>query len=141
MKTQALWLAALLIMASGCAASGVRWQYDFERAYADSKTNKKLTMVYFRSPYSMTCTRVEDSVFKDPSLKEATANLACVALDRHWDRTLASAWDVTDVPAFVIVAPDGRILARRSGEFTVQDVRDAIDEAFKIWRPSPASAP
>ena len=97
--------------------------------------------VYFRSWYSVECTHFEENVLKDPEILAETATMVCVPLDFDWDRPLAQQWDLGAVPAFVIVTPDGRVLAKGQAPLT----REMLLEAFRTVhaahpRPAPSAA-
>lgn len=135
-------LGGLIITGAGCAP-GVQWRYGaFEPIFTDAKATGRLSLVYFRSWYSVQCTKAEDSVFNDPRLKTATADMHCVPLDFDWDKPLATAWKVTTVPSIVILSPNEEILESYSGEFTVAAVLEAIARAKSRYAVStqPASA-
>jgi len=120
---------------SGCSA-GIRWQgYVFDPVYAKSRAENKLTFVYFRNWYAVECTEFEENVLKQPVVLEATPDLACVKLDFDWDRPLAEKWGVRQAPAFVIVDPAGRVLARGEGDISLEALLDAIDQAKEEFAP------
>ena len=120
---------------AGCSA-GIRWQgYVFDPVYAKSRAENKLTFVYFRNWYAIECTEFEENVLKQPVVLEATADLACVPLDFDWDRPLADKWGIRQAPAFVIVDPAGRILARREGAISLEALLDAVDQAKEEFAP------
>ena len=123
--------AALAGLNAGCA-SGVRWRYDFATAYEQSKSNQRLTLVYFRQWFLPLCGKMEEAVFSAPELREATRDLTCVRYELYSGDPLSAAWDVDAAPAFVIVDTNGTILARREGEFTVADVTQAISDAQSL---------
>ncbi|MCG3127670.1 MAG: hypothetical protein CHACPFDD_02537 [Phycisphaerae bacterium] len=124
-------LTALLPLAlvSGCS-SGVRWRYDFfDRVHAESRAAGRLTLVYFRTWYSVECTRVEDNVFASEQAGAATSKLNCVILNYDVDRSLATAWNIETIPAFVIVDEQSRVLSRQQGEFSLEQLLAAIRQA------------
>ncbi len=120
--------AALAGLNAGCA-TGVRWRYDFAAAYEQSKASQRLTLVYFRQWFLPLCGKLEETVFGTPELREATRDVTCVRYELYSGDPLSALWRVDAAPAFVIVDTDGRILARREGEFTVADVQQAISDA------------
>jgi hypothetical protein len=71
------------------------------------------------------------------------ADLACVALSFDWDRPLADEWEIQQAPAFVIVDPDGRVLALGEGDISLEALLDAIDQAKQEFAPvtQPAGPP
>ncbi len=119
----------------GCSP-GIRWQgYVFDPVYAKSRAENKLTFVYFRNWYAVECTEFEESVLKQPVVREAVANLISVALSFDWDRPLADRWGIRQTPAFVIVDPEGRVLARGEGDISLEALLDAIEQAKEEFTP------
>ena len=113
---------------AGCG-SGVQWRYDFASAYDYSKANQRLTLVYFRQWFLPLCSKVEDSVFNTPELREATRDVTCIRYEMYAGDPLSAAWGVDGAPAYVIVDTNGQILARGEGEFSVAEISQAIDTA------------
>ena len=118
-------------LASGIAgcASGVQWRYDFANAYDYSKANQRLTLVYFRQWFLPLCSKVEESVFNTPELREATRDVTCIRYEMYAGDPLSAAWGVDQAPAYVIVDTEGQILARGQGEFSVAEISQAIAAA------------
>lgn len=132
---------ALLPGAVGCTA-GVRWRYDFfDRVHVESRAAGKLTLVYFRTWYSVECTRVEDNVFASEQAGSATGKLNCVILNYDVDRSLATAWSIDTIPAFVIVDGQSRVLARVQGEFALEQLLAAIRQAETAFAASSSPSP
>lgn len=125
-----VWIVALsVLLSSGCARS-VKWRLDsFDRVQADSRTQNKLTFVYFRNWYSVECTRFEEGVLKDPAVLDALLPFNCVPLDFDRDRPLAEAWGVQKPPAFVVMDGNSRVLASGKGAMSVASVLDALKRA------------
>lgn len=68
-------------------------------------------------------------MLKDPAVRQAVADLYCVVLDFHLDRRLAQQCDVSAPPGIAIIGPNRHLLARLSGEASVDQVLAAIDAA------------
>jgi hypothetical protein len=129
--------ALLLLFVTGCAR-GVNWRFGrFEDAYNDAHQSGKLTFVYFRAWYLVECTAFEDNVLRDPDVLAETDRLVCVPLDFDWDKPLAQRWQVTAVPAFVLLAPSGELLARGQTPVTKAEL---LADLRASHRP-PASGP
>jgi hypothetical protein len=107
----------------------------FDPVYAKSRAENKLTFVYFRNWYATGCTEFEENVLKQPPVLHATTDLACVPLDFDWDRPLAERWGIRQTPAFVIVDPEGRVLARGEGDISLETLLDAIGQAKEEFAP------
>jgi hypothetical protein len=104
-------LALLCLPLAGCAPA-VPWQFgryeDVQRRSADAN---QLFFVYFRNWYLKECTDFEENVLKQPEVLRELRSMICTPLDFDWDRARADRWGVSAVPACVIVAPDGAVLA------------------------------
>lgn len=87
------------------------------------------------------CTRFEEQILKDPEVLTETEDLVCVALDFDYDRSLARQWQLDDRPAYVIVSPDGEILARDQAPITREELLKGMRAAkasFAGRRAAPA---
>lgn len=137
-------LAVLWAPLSGCSP-GVRWRgYSFDPVHAESQRDQKLTFVYFRHWAVIACTDFEENVLKNPAVLEAlkpTGPLYCAVLDFHWDRPLAEEWGVEAPPGVVILDPEGRVLARLSGETTVEELLESIQKAVDEFTPASQPGP
>ena len=117
---------ALLSGVLGCQP-GIRWRgYSFDFVHRDAVRDNRLTFVYFRSPYSVQCTRFEDAVLSSPEVRAATEPLYCAVVDFGWDRELALRWGLTQAPSFALISPAGEVLASGMGEMSARQVLDAI---------------
>lgn len=122
-------LLGALTGVAGCQPA-IRWRLGtFEDAHQQARRARQLTFVYFRSWYRVECTDFEDHVLSDPDVRRATLDMVCVPLDFEWDRSLAQRWGIDAVPACVVVAPDGTVLAQNQAPITLAELIRAIDDA------------
>ena len=125
-------LGLLCAFLGGCSP-GIRWRgYTFDRVHAESRRDQKLTFVYFRHWALVACTDFEENVLKDPTVLELLQPdgvFYCAVLDFLLDRPLAEEWGIEAAPGVVILDPKGRVLARLSGEISVERLREAIQTA------------
>jgi hypothetical protein len=132
---------------AGACSPGIRWRgYTFEPVLADSQRDGKLTFVYFRHWTVVACTEFEENVLKAPAVREQlqpNGAFYCAVLDFALDRSLAQQWGIEAPPAVVILAPDGRVLARLTGEISRDELLRAIETAKNEFGPAtqPVSAP
>jgi hypothetical protein len=135
-------LVLVLIAAAGCQ-QGIAWHdYDYPRVLADSRANNKLTFVYFRDFASVECTQFEDGILATPQARSAIGTLYAVPLQWNTlvDAPLAQRWQIKTVPAYVIVDPRERVLARRSGKMTLEQLLTDISRAQAAFRGKPEQA-
>lgn len=118
---------AVLTIAPGCQP-GVQWRLGpYEDARVQAQAQRQLTFVYFRTWYSVECTRFEEDVLKQPRVLEALKGLVAVPLEYDADREIARRWSLTQVPAFAIVDPSGNALASSQGVVSADVLLAAID--------------
>jgi hypothetical protein len=136
----------LCALTAGCSP-GIHWRgLSYAPIMTESQRDQKLTFVYFRYWAVVECTNFEENVLKDPRVLEALRDSGpfyCVALDFYWDYQLAEDWGLEAPPAVVILDPNERILARLSGEITIEQLLDAIKTAEEAYPAAtqPASTP
>ncbi len=101
----------------------------FQEVFARTCQQRKVTFVYFRNWYSIECTNFEEKTLKDVEVLFETTSMVNIPLDFDYDRVLAEQWDIDAVPAYVLLAPDGQVLAMRKPPLTrdqlLTDIRDA----------------
>ena len=122
-------LLCVLVVGSGCQP-GVQWRLGpYEDARVQAQTQRQLNFVYFRTWYSVECTRFEEDVLKQPRVLEALKGMVSVPLEYDVDRDLAQRWSLTQVPAFAIVDPARNVLASGQGVVSADVLLAAIDRA------------
>lgn len=135
-------LAGALHLLTGCAP-GILWRnYVYEPVHTDAVRDQKPVLVYFRHWASVECTKFEEQVLKDPRVREATVGFYCVPLQIDWDHLLAERWGIPDPPGVVLLTPDERVLARLSGEISIDQLLGAMRSAAAgTTQSAPASRP
>jgi thioredoxin-related protein len=134
-------LLPVVIFVTGCQP-GVQWRLGrFEDARIQAQAQRQLTFVYFRTWYSVECTRFEEEVLKQPRVLEALKGLVAVPLEYDADRDLAQRWSLTQVPAFAIVDPSGNVLASGQGVVSADVLLAAIERARQRMPQTQPDAP
>ncbi len=130
-----------VVLVAGCN-HGVRWEFgSYADAHRVAGASNRVTFVYFRNWYSVECTNFEEQVLKDPEVLAETNDMVCVPLELDWDRPLAQQWQLTAAPAFVIVAPDGNVLARGQAPFNRDELLKVMRNAKARFGPRTQPAP
>jgi hypothetical protein len=132
--------AGVLLGVAGVAGLGcspaINWRFDtYERVHAKAQAGNQLTFVYFRNWYSVECTQFEENVLKQPAVPEAVSDMQCVLLSFDWDQPLAEEWEISQPPAYAIVDPQDRVLARGEGDITLEALLEAIQRAKDEFAP------
>jgi len=137
-------VAGVFLLAPLLAACrpGVQWRLGpYEDARAQAQAQRQLNFVYFRTWYSVECTRFEEDVLMQPRVVEALRNQVAVPLEYDVDRDIARRWSITQVPAFAIVDPSGKVLASAQGVVSADVLLAAIERAQQKSAQLPAAAP
>ena len=122
-------LTATALLLCGCA-NDVRWRgFVFDPVFKESQRDNKLTFVYLRNWYLPECAAFENDVLRTPAIAEATREFYAVMLEFDLARELAAEWSIEKPPAIVILDPGRRLLVRRVGPMTIEELLAAIDEA------------
>jgi len=120
----------------------VQWRLGpYEDARAQAQAQQRLNFVYFRTWYSVECTRFEEDVLMQPRVVEALRSLVAVPLEYDVDRDTARRWSITQVPSFAIVDPSGKVLASAQGVVSADVLLAAIDRAQQKSVQTPAAPP
>ena len=130
------------MLSTGCSP-GVSWRgYQFQPVAEDARRDNKHMFVYFRNWSDIRCTRFEENVLKNPEVLSATRTYYCVALDYYWDKPTADRLGVAGPPGVALLDPEGRPLARLSGEISAPTlVAELKRAAQREGDGAPASQP
>ena len=120
-----------LLACVGCAR-GVRWELDsLPNVQVRARAEDKPVFAYFRCWYLVACTQFEEQVLLDPEVLAQTDLMICVPLNFDYDKPLADKWRLGAAPAYVILAPDGRLLARDQAPITRDDMLAGFRAAWE----------
>lgn len=119
-------LGLVFVQSVGCAPS-IRWKaFTYEPGAAGSSSSARPELVYFRAWYSVECTRFEDNVLRNPTAVEAVQDFDCYMVEYDWHEKVAQTWGVREVPGFVILSPDGFVMAKRSGPISLDEFLESV---------------
>lgn len=95
------------------------WAPDFAAAMQQAQAEHKNVLVVFHLPGCAPCRQMERSVLPDPKVTEALASLVPVRVDLSQAPELGERYQVWDTPAYLILDPQGRLVARDKGRRSV----------------------
>ena len=117
----ALGLGALMLAAAALAARAVEpgpipWRSDFEGARAEAKALGRPIWLQFTGPWCGYCRKMEREAFARPDVAAlARGRFVPVEVRPDVEEDLARRFDITGIPATVLLTPEGRVLARHEG--------------------------
>jgi thioredoxin-like negative regulator of GroEL len=113
-----IWILSLALLA-GCTEAAETlpgWTTDYEAAVNASKRSQRPLLLDFGATWCGPCKKLEATTFKDREVSATIQNgYVAVKIDVDRNPELAAKFGVKAYPTIVLVAPDGREIARRSG--------------------------
>ncbi len=108
--------AALLLTAAGPAwAGGVPW-LDYRQGKRLQEAQKKPMLIFFHLPYCYRCREMKRKVFsKAEVIGLLKSHFIPVEVDVDQDPALSKTFQVTYIPTFVMVSPQGKEIMRLKG--------------------------
>lgn len=109
------------LFAAGC--NSVPWNYHYGLAMNEAQEQRRRAVVLFATGTHPDCREMDWKVFTDPRVREMMREFVPVRLDYFLHRREAEELGVADVPAIVVVRPDGSVAGSRSGKLTAEELR------------------
>ncbi len=117
---------SIVLLFLGCAlgstrasegdSEGISWRTDYARALEEARTRNQLLWIQFTGPWCPNCTRMEQDSFAHPAIREhARRSFVPVKLRSDVNEQLALSFELSGLPATVIVAPSRQVILVRQG--------------------------
>jgi YHS domain-containing protein len=131
----ALLLVALLFLDAARASAGdaetITWRSDYEQALAEARSRNQLLWIQFTGPWCPNCKRMEDESFPHPLIREhARRSFVPVKLRSDMNQDLALSFDLSGLPATVVIAPSREVLAVRQGFLGPEELDDLLRQSL-----------
>jgi len=109
-----------LFLLAGCTEASepplAGWTTDYENAVINSKRSQRPLLLDFGATWCGPCKKLDATTLKDKDVAYTVQNgFIAVKIDVDRNRELTDKYQVKGFPTMIIVAPDGREIARRSG--------------------------
>jgi YHS domain-containing protein len=113
----------------------ITWRGDYAEAFEEARTANRLLWIQFTGPWCPNCTRMERDAFPDPDvIQHSRESFVPLKLRSDLYEQLALAFNLSGLPATVIVAPNRRILAVRQGYLGPDELDSLLSGARSSWR-------
>lgn len=99
----------------GAGGTGLRLGSDLDGALRQARQDGRQVVVYVHASWCGHCRRMEEATLSDPAVLATASRHIWVGLDLDHHPEPAARYRVRGVPAVVVLAPDGSVLARREG--------------------------
>jgi hypothetical protein len=122
-----LLLIVLPLAAAGCA--GPAWRPDLGGALRLAARDNRVVVVAYWSDFDADCRRMDSEVFTNSKVRATLQTTIPVRLSAALNRSFAEQHGLTGVPAFVVFAPDGRVLRKTQGYLNEGRFRGFVEAA------------
>jgi YHS domain-containing protein/thiol-disulfide isomerase/thioredoxin len=141
----ALALGAIYLMmphpfARGGEPTSIDWRDDYGAAMADARAANRLLWIQFTGPWCPNCTRMERDSFPHPPIVEhSQRSYVALKLRSDLNEQLVAAFNLTAIPATVVVAPNRDIVAFHQGYLGPEELLGLLrDCQARVSSPKPA---
>ncbi|MGP0067935.1 MAG: thioredoxin family protein [Isosphaeraceae bacterium] len=116
-------------------AEPISWRGDYGGALEEAKGANRLLWIQFTGPWCPNCTRMERDSFPDPDvIQHARQSFVPLKLRSDVHEQLALGFNLSGLPATVIVAPTREIVAVRQGYLGPDELDSLLNEVHAAWR-------
>jgi YHS domain-containing protein len=125
----------------GMEPDTIAWRDDYGTAFEEAKSTNRLLWIQFTGPWCPNCTRMERESFPDPDIiQHARRSFVPLKLRSDIHEQLALGFNLSALPATVIVAPTCEVVAIRQGFLGPDDLDSLLHEVVAARRGSTAPA-
>ena len=113
-------------------SEAISWRTDYTRALEEARSRNQLLWIQFTAPWCPNCTRMEQDSFAHPAIREhARRSFVPVKLRSDVNEELALSFELSGLPATVIVAPSRQVISVRQGYLGPDELRDLLQNATR----------
>ncbi len=117
-------------------SEGISWRTDYARALEEAQSRNQLLWIQFTAPWCPNCTRMEQDSFAHPTIREhARRSFVPVKLRADVNEELALSFELSGLPATVIVAPSRQVILVRQGYLGPNELGNLLQDARQRHKP------
>jgi YHS domain-containing protein len=118
--------------------AAIVWRDDYTGAMEDARAANRLLWIQFTGPWCPNCTRMELDSFPHPAIVEHTQrSYVPVKLRSDLNEQLVAAFNLTAIPATVVVAPNRDIIGFHQGYLSPKDLDGLLRDCHARVSPKP----
>jgi thiol-disulfide isomerase/thioredoxin len=110
----------------------VEFSRDFKGILRQAQEQDKLLFVDFETSWCGPCKTMDQYVYTADLTVETFRNILAVKVDGDESRELVKKYDIKAYPTMIILSPEGKILGKRIGYQSIEDIVKFISEAEVI---------
>ena len=112
-------------------SDSIAWRNDYASALEEARSANRLLWIQFTGPWCPNCTRMERESFPHPAVVErARASFVPLKLQSDVHEQLARDFNLTALPATIIVSPDRAVIATHQGFLGPADFDEFLVECL-----------
>ena len=113
----------------------ISWRNDYGGALEEAKTTNRLVWIQFTGPWCPNCMRMERDSFPDADvIDHAQRSFVPLKLRSDVHEGLALGFNLSGLPATVLVTPTREIIAIRQGYLGPDELDQLLSEGVTAWR-------
>jgi YHS domain-containing protein len=113
----------------------IAWREDYGGALREARATNRLVWIQFTGPWCPNCHRMERDSFPDADVIEhAQRSFVPLKLRSDVHERLALSFNISGLPATVLVAPTREIVAIRQGYLGPDELEQVLREGLTSWR-------
>ena len=114
----------------------ISWRNEYGPALEEARAKNQLLWIQFTAPWCPNCARMEQDSFPHPAIRaHAQRSFVPVKLRSDLNEGLALSFDLTGLPATVIVAPSREVYAVHQGYLGPDELALLLDQALTRRKP------
>lgn len=114
---------------SARSGSKVEFSHDFKGILSQAQEQDKLLFIDFETSWCGPCKTMDEYVYTADRTVEAFRNILAVKVDGDENRELVKKYEIKAYPTMIILSPKGKILGKRVGYQSVEDIVNFIKDA------------
>ena len=90
------------------APTAITWITDYQKGMNLAQQQNKPALIIFTTTWCPPCLMMKEKVYPDPKVVQAVQAFIPIMIDPDYEKELTQKFNVTGIPAFFILGPDGK---------------------------------
>lgn len=116
------------LYSTASCAQGIAWQTWSDSAFTTAKQNQRMVLVYIKADWCHWCQKTSETTLQNASIiKLINSTYVPVRLDIDANADIAQQYGVRELPTFIIMNADKKVLKQFSGYKSVDELKASLD--------------
>lgn len=118
---------AAILYSTNCLAQGIAWQSWSDSAFATAKQEKRMVLVYVKADWCHWCKKTGETTLQNSDIiKLINSSFIPVRVDIDANMDIAQQYGVRELPTFIVMNADKKVIQQFSGYITVDALRSKL---------------